>query len=158
MDVFTPCTDTHAMEGSPATASRAGRSPVEPILSFCPSCQSVPPVHPSLLSVHPSCPPAHPPTAPRYLCSRATRRSLSSLPLNPLAKGLFSIFSCVIFKRRKSSRKHLKRDHLVFFLREKNRNSNGALPLGKGKGLPFARAALSPERYRAKWSKYLKIE
>lgn len=125
---------------------------------WSPSCPSVPPVSLSLLSVHPSCPPAHPPTAPRYLCSRATRRSLSSLPLNPLAKGLFSIFSCVIFERRKSSRKRLKRDHLVFFLHEKNRNSNDALPLGKGKGLPFARAAFSPKRYRAKWSKYLKIE
>lgn len=35
-----------------------------------------------------------------HLCSRATRRSLSSLPRNPLAKGLFSIFSCVICQER----------------------------------------------------------
>lgn len=37
----------------------------------------------------------------RYLWSRATRRSLSSLPRKPLAKGLFSIFSWVICKRIK---------------------------------------------------------
>lgn len=36
-----------------------------------------------------------------HLCSRATRRSLSSLPRNPLAKGLFSIFSCVICQERR---------------------------------------------------------
>lgn len=54
---------------------------------------------------------ALPPRAARpYLCSRATRRSLSSLPLNPLAKGLFSIFSWVIFKRMKPSIKRLKPD------------------------------------------------
>lgn len=45
-----------------------------------------------------------------YLWSRATRRSLSSLPLNPFAKGLFSIFSWVIFKRRKASRNRVKTD------------------------------------------------
>lgn len=38
-----------------------------------------------------------------HLCSRATRRSLSSLPRNPLAKGLFSIFSCVICQERTHS-------------------------------------------------------
>ena len=32
-----------------------------------------------------------------YPCSRETRRSPSSLPRNPLANGLFSIFSCVIW-------------------------------------------------------------
>lgn len=43
----------------------------------------------------PLCPP-HPRPEWPHLCSRATRKSLSSLPRNPLAKGLFSIFSCVI--------------------------------------------------------------
>lgn len=39
---------------------------------------------------------SHPWPEQPHLCNRATRRSLSSLPRNPLAKGLFSIFSCVI--------------------------------------------------------------
>lgn len=44
--------------------------------------------------------PISPQTRSPHLCSRATRKSLSSLPRNPLAKGLFSIFSCVICRER----------------------------------------------------------
>ena len=51
---------------------------------------------------NPVCPPR--PGWEAHLCSRATRRSLSSLPRNPLAKGLFSIFSCVICQERTHSR------------------------------------------------------
>lgn len=45
-----------------------------------------------------------------HLCSLATRRSLSSLPRNPLAKGLFSIFSCVICRKRTRGRVVVKRE------------------------------------------------
>lgn len=109
MDVFTPCTDTHAMEYSPATASQAGGSPVEPIPSFCLSCQSVPPVRPSLLS---TCPSSHGPTVPLQSCHAQV--AVVTAP-ESLSKGVVLNFQLRYLQEKETKQKAFEKRSLGIF-------------------------------------------